>query len=115
MLPGGSRSAGTMACLMASCALSARSVLVAAFAAVLVFSTPLSVTSHRSLAADSSRKAPRISLAKVKAVSPTSESVSESRPARRAAHRRVAKRPSLPSISSPSHGDPQPIFRPLRC
>jgi hypothetical protein len=27
----------------------------------------------------------------------------------------VTKRPSLLSIASPAHNEPQPIFRPLRC
>jgi hypothetical protein len=112
MRPGGSRSKGTIACLIASCVLSGRWVLVAAFAAVLVFSSPLSITSYPVLAAHSSRKAPRIPVTKAKAVSATSERFS---PMCRAAHRRVTKRPSLLPISSPSHGDPQQIFRPLRC
>jgi hypothetical protein len=109
---GGSRSKGTVACLLASCVLSARWALVAAFAAVLVFSAPLSITSYSFRAAHSSRKAPRIAITKAKALSPSSERLSYSC---RAAHRRVSKRPSLLWISSPSHDDPQPIFRPLRC
>jgi hypothetical protein len=112
MLPGGSRSKGMVACLIASCVSSARWVLGAAFAAVLVFSSSLSVTAYPFLAAHSTRKAPQISIVKVKALSPTSERFS----ARcRATRRRVTKRPSLVSISTSSHDDPQPIFRPLRC
>jgi len=112
MPPGGSRSKGTIACLIASCVLSARWVFVAAVAAVLVFSSPLSITSSPFQPAHSSHKAPRISITKVKALSTTSERSSSSC---RAARRRVTKRPYLLSISSPSHNDPQPIFRPLRC
>jgi len=112
MHAGGSRSKGTIACLLASCAFSARWVLVVTFAAVLVFSSPLSITSYTYLAAHSSRKAPRIPITKATALSTTCERVSSSC---RAAHRRVTKRPSLLSISSPSHDAPRPIFRPLRC
>jgi hypothetical protein len=112
MLPGGSNSKGTIACLIASWVLSTRWVLVAAFAAVLVFSSPLSITSSPFLSAHSPRKAPRISITKAKALSTTSEKFSLSCPA---AHRRVTKRPSLLSLASPSRDDRQPIFRPLRC
>jgi hypothetical protein len=112
MLPGGSRSKVTIGCLIASCVLSARWVLVAAFAAVLVFSSPLSITSYPFLAAQSSRKAARIPFAKAKTLPTTSERVSSNC---RAAHRRLTKRPSLLPVSLPSHDDRQPIFRPLRC
>jgi hypothetical protein len=112
MRRGGSRSKGTIACLVASCVLGVKWVLVGAFAAVLVFSSSLSISSYSCQAGRSARKAPRISIAKAKALSTTSEQFSLSR---RAAHRRVAKRPSVLSISSPSHDDPQPIFCPLRC
>jgi hypothetical protein len=105
MLPGGSRSRGTIACLVASFVLNAKWVLVAAFVAVFVFSSPLS-------AACSSRKAPRISITKAKAVWTASETLSSNC---RAAHRRVTQRPTPHSISSRSHDDPQPIVRPLRC
>ena len=111
MLPGGSRSKGTIAWLVASCVLSARWMLVAAFLAVFVFSSPLS--SYPFKAAHSSRKAAPTSTTKAKAISITAERLSSSR---RVAHSRVTNRPSLPSIASPSRGDdPQPIVRPLRC
>jgi len=112
MLPGGSRSEGTMACLIASCASSASWGLLAAFAAALVFSSPLWITSDPFLAAHSSHKAPRVSISKATALSASCERLS---PSCRAAHRRVTKRPLLLAISSPSHHAPQPIFRPLRC
>jgi hypothetical protein len=113
MLLGGSRSKDTIACLIASCVSSARWVLVAAFAVVLVFSSDLSISPYPFKGAHSSSKAPRIPITKAKALSTTSEGFFSSC---RAAPRRLTRRyPSLLSISSPSHDDPQPIFRPLRC
>jgi hypothetical protein len=110
MLGGGSK--GTITSLIASCALSARRVLVATFAVVLVFSSALSIPSYPFQAARSSRRATRISTTKVKVLSTTSEKLSLSS---RAADRRVTKHPPPLLISSPSHDDRQPIFRPLRC
>jgi hypothetical protein len=98
--------------LIATCVLSARWALVCAFAAVLVFSSPLSITSRLSLAANSSHKVRTFSPTKAKVLSAASEEFSSSC---RAAHRRVNRRLSLFSVSSPSHDAPQPIFRPLRC
>jgi hypothetical protein len=112
MLSEGSRSKGTIARLIASWGLGARWVLVAVFTAVLVLSSPLPISSSRFLAAHSSRKAPRLSITKVKAVSEVAERWSSSR---RAAHKLVTNRPSHLSVPSLSHDAPQPIFRPLRC
>jgi hypothetical protein len=110
MLGGGSK--GTIAFWIASCALSARSVLVATFAVVLVFSSALSIPSYPFQAARSSRRATHISTTKVKVLSTTSEKLSLSC---RAPDRRVTTPPCPVLISSPSHNNPQPIFRPLRC
>ena len=112
MLSGGSRSKGTIACLIAFSVLSARCLLLVDFAVVFGLSSPLSTTSSPFLAAHSSRKAPRVSLTKAKALSITSERFSSSR---RAAPRRVNKLPALVSISAPAHHDPKPIVHPLRC
>jgi hypothetical protein len=112
MLPSESSSKGTSTCLIALCALSARWALIAAFAAVLVFSSGLSLTFNPFHAAHSSHKAPHCSLTKAKAVSTAAEPLSSTC---RAAHRRVSQRPTHLSILSPSPAGLMPIFRPLRC
>jgi hypothetical protein len=111
MLSQGSKSNGAIACLLASCASSARWALLAAFAAVLVFSARLSIFSNRTLASRSSFKAP-ISIAKTKALSTSSARFASSC---RTTHGRLTRRPSLLSIPAPSDDRPQSIFRPLRC
>jgi hypothetical protein len=113
VLSEGSRSKADMACLLASFVPSARLAMVAAFAAILVFSSPLASTSHSLLATQSSRKAPRISITKAKALSPASHRGRAS--GRRAAPRRLTRRPSLRSLFASARHDLQPIFRPLRC
>jgi hypothetical protein len=108
----GSTSNGSLGCLIASSASSARWVFVAAFAAILVFSAPLSLVSSFSKA-HSSGKAPHTSISKVKAVSTTCERFALRR---RATSGRVTVRTEPVPISSPTHDDDrQAAFRPLRC
>jgi hypothetical protein len=112
VLPGGSRSKGTIACVIASCVLSLRWEQFAAFAAALVFSSPLSTTSNPFAVARSARKALHIGITKATALSTASERCCWGC---RAAHREVTERASVLSISTPSHDDAKPTFRPLRC
>ena len=111
MLRGGSKSRDKVVRLIASCVSSARWLLVTTFAVLLVLSSPLSITSHHFLTADS-RKAPGTSITKAKALASTSEKFSAHC---RADRRRVTTPPSLLSVSTLSHDDQGPIFRPLRC
>jgi hypothetical protein len=110
----GGRGKDTTTCLLASCVSSARWVLVAAFAAVLVFSTPLAIISSPFKATHSSHKAPHAPITKAKALSTTSERFSLSCGV---AHGRATKHLSFLSNTSPSYDvqRPKSIVRPLRC
>jgi hypothetical protein len=92
--------------------LNAKLVLVAAFAALLVFSAPLAITSTSASSASKSRKAPRAAVTKVKAVSTIAERVC---PKFRAAERRLVTCPSHVSPVRPLHDFFVQVFRPLRC